>query len=564
MSINLITPTSARATNTEIDNLIDKNFNEDRSLGDILTLPFNFQDIKIKPNELVLKNVFNGALWKLYYNFIYINSSTKLVSNDFPLIYKGFIGSVHGATSPTPEWNPVSWNNGVSSESGTQNSTLCGAVDCIVIDNTVSREKYIMFVANSKYITVLESDKLDTTITQLFSGNKISNTSAQVYGNIKSLAINSENDLYVLDSGNNLLVKYDVNHIISKNVALTGKMFADEVIGGVTTDKYEKLRFIDPITIDITADDLVYLYDGGAVGFKIYDKELNWIRTAIKTKDFQNKIVVDIAVDRTYTGNVYVLTSDGVIYVYTALAENLIEKVVLNDSVIEGETYKKIVFSEINTNVIYILTTKSIIKKFATNLSSSIGLFRLSNAGVNIDENFQYINLLHTTDDDFDYVFAGSDQTNTLGISGKIFKFNEVSKSSSVVNDMYKYEAYTFESIQADKEEYPTPFTINKSIYKLIFNHLLFRDNFRLKYLAQYDSLGRPQHIGFNYLSVNDNNLYYHTLGYNNFVGINELTLAETTNRVLHQVYLLQLDLLDMCREKYTNRFPAPGFTVAI
>ena len=76
--------------------------------------------------------------------------------------------------------------------------------------------------------------------------------------------------------------------------------------------------------------------------------------------------------------------------------------------------------------------------------------------------------------------------------------------------------------------------------------------------LGKYDlDTGRPQYNGVNYITDSDTSLHNHTTSLDYYVGINEPLLAETINRPLNEIYKLQLKLMDMCVEKYTNKYPA-------
>ena len=55
-----------------IDIDIEKYFELDRYLGESLQLPYTFDDLKIKPNELCVADNINACFDKLHHNFLYI------------------------------------------------------------------------------------------------------------------------------------------------------------------------------------------------------------------------------------------------------------------------------------------------------------------------------------------------------------------------------------------------------------------------------------------------------------------------------------------------------------
>ena len=69
---------------------------------------------------------------------------------------------------------------------------------------------------------------------------------------------------------------------------------------------------------------------------------------------------VDISVD-----DVYILDGTGVIFQYNSAGE-LVDSHKLLDQLDVDETYSKIRFSKTNTDILYVLTTKNIYKKFKT------------------------------------------------------------------------------------------------------------------------------------------------------------------------------------------------------
>ena len=78
-----------------IDIDIAKFFDLDRYLAEPLTLPYTFEDVKVKPNELCTADNINASLYKLHYNFLYLNAQTRIASNNFPLSgdYKGYFAT---------------------------------------------------------------------------------------------------------------------------------------------------------------------------------------------------------------------------------------------------------------------------------------------------------------------------------------------------------------------------------------------------------------------------------------------------------------------------------------
>ena len=163
-------------------------------------------------------------------------------------------------------------------------------------------------------------------------------------------------------------------------------------------------------------------------------------------------------------------------------------------------------------------------------------------------------------------MFVGNELTPATVKSSvsEIIKFDEKVNYQTIVYDKYKTDLYSLSAINIAGNEYVTSWVINKALHKLIYNHLLFRDNFHSKYIALYDGNGRVQYTGVNYIKDVDTNLFEYSTSLNNFIGLNEPVLAETINRPLKEIYNMQLKLIDMCKERYTNKYPHPTQIVGL
>ena len=83
-TINRQIPHKHKATESSIDKDIDRNFNMDRGFEDVLTLPYTYDEAKVKPNEFATSDNINTCLHKLHYNFLYLNSRCKMASSLIP------------------------------------------------------------------------------------------------------------------------------------------------------------------------------------------------------------------------------------------------------------------------------------------------------------------------------------------------------------------------------------------------------------------------------------------------------------------------------------------------
>jgi hypothetical protein len=516
----------------------------------------------------------------LYYNLLYLNAQTKIASNDFPKAYKGYIGSTLASGADGAQWYrtvnadgtladpPSGATDKIESQlANTSGTVLSGLVDGAFIKDLGTSLDFTGFVANSLTLLAVSGSSTNQTAGIKLNTKYIEDATSLSFTDIKSLAINSNKKLFVCDGVH--IHKFDVDAVLTINPAINevGR-FLIKTIGGSSVDIYTKNKFGNPISVRIGSNDTVYVLDKKDGGYKIYDKDLNWISTHFTKTDFDTASgsVVDMDID-TLVDHVYILNENGVIFEYDNTGQ-LVSSHTLTDSLDVGEKYNKIRFSKINSDILYVLTTKNIYKRFKTKLAKSIGAFRLLDVDIGVNSTPQILTFIDTlpstTDTTYEYVFVGGKrQFSDLQI-GKIFKFDEKVSYQTIIYDSYKSYIYSLSSINVNGDEYNTSWVVNKSIYKLLYNHLLFRDNIHSKYTGTYDRVGRIQYAGVSYIKDADPNLFTYDTSLNNFVGLNEPVFAETINRPLSEIHKLQTSLLGMCKEKYTNKFPYPDQVVVV
>ena len=578
-SKNLSLDTAVIST-TGLDAEIYASFELDRYLGDALQLPYSFNDLKIKSNELCVADNINAVLYKLHYNFLYINAQTKLSNNDFPTNYRGWVSSTSAAGSSGLAWHhsgsatAVMMNELSAPNDGTNTTILSGIVAGAVVESIDSNQWYVGFVATSATLMAFKSDIGDVDAFKTLHKGTIEDATALTFTNIRDMAINSENRLLVIDDTN--IHKFNVDAALTSNRAISGiGRFLITTMGGKSKNIFDKDKFKNPVSLSLGTDDSVYVLDNEDQGYKVYDKDLNWISTHPHRTDFTKLSgghVVSIAVDPE-DDNVYVLASNGILFRYGADG-NRADMLKLDDPVQSGETYRQIYFSRKNRDIVYVVTSKSLFKKFKSKISKSIGAFRLAENLIT-DQTLEFVSVMITDNTDFDYLFLGSNSLHSgddadgnpvtvNGQVGKMFKFNEKVNYKTLVNDEYKQNLYSLSAINIDSGEFVTSWCINKSFHKILHNHLVFRDNMLFKFQGAYDEVGRIKFTKSRHVVQSDMNLFEYAPTFNNFIGINEPVFAEVINRPIKEMYDLQVSLLGMCEETISNKFPYPSQVVEL
>ena len=562
MSSNRIAFQTAVIATTGFDAEVSTHFDTKRYMGDTLTLPFTFQDIKIKSNEVVKADNVNASFTKLYHNFLYINSQTKIADNNFPKNYKGFIASTRTAGREDLGWYPsLSGNSNIKEELDSKAATetmLSGAVAGDFTFPDYAPDEYFGVIALSSSIIGVKSNADDTTLTIELDETNLEDTADMVFQDIKAVKFNANNKLYIVDD--TLIHKLDIDPVLTSNRAISSLgRFLVKTIGGKSNDIYDKERFNVPVDIAVGNNGLIYVLDQGDQGFKQYDTNLNWIQTVacknIFTTELSGSSAVAIDIDRT-TDYVYILSNTGIILEYTD--KFIFNKAVkINDPIAATESFKNISFSNKTSTVVYLQSTHSVYKKYVSKLDNSIGAFRMSDNNIS-NETFTFCSIPRVSDTTYDYVFVGGDSTHD-GIDttvSKVYKFDEEISYKTLVIDSYKNNLLPLSSIIVSPNEYVTDLTFNKAINKFMVNQLRMRDSFKCKFVAEYDSIGRVQLTGIDYLTETDYNLNSFEMSQDFYIGLNEPVFAANINRCLEKIYDFQSNLLTMCKETISNKFP--------
>ena len=170
MSININNVNFSLATSltgaSGLDADTNKFFKLDRYLGDDIVLPYSFDEVKIKTNELCIADNFNASLFKLYYNLCYINAQSKIASNDIPTTYSAFYASslVTGSTgigyhnSANSSDYLIGQLSAVGDGTTSSNTVLSALVDGAFTQSLGSKDKSVGFVANSASLIAFHSN----------------------------------------------------------------------------------------------------------------------------------------------------------------------------------------------------------------------------------------------------------------------------------------------------------------------------------------------------------------------------------------------------------------------
>ena len=211
-----------------------------------------------------------------------------------------------------------------------------------------------------------------------------------------------------------------------------------------------------------------------------------------------------------------------------------------------GEEIIDINFSNYNKNIIYILTNKSLYKKWNFGTLKIIGKKNASDFG-DSSEFKSFYTIANTVSSDIFYIYTYNSQAS----ANQILVYEDTLDLISALNNP-AFTIYSKEDVLVKKEEYNQSWIYEKSLRKLAKNYDLLKNNVSYKFTTEYDSNGILKYLGRIY---NTEVLDYARVNYDTsyVVGINENFQATVINREFDKIYQLGQFLLDNVLSNYNT-----------
>jgi len=285
----------------------------DRYLGDNLQLPYSETDIKIAPNDTVTADLINLKLSNLYQNFLYLYKNTKMASTLVPISALATAGVSANDTKFT-WYRGLSTSQFQPFESlGNTLSALDNFKEIFALQNA-DLEQYTLLCTTGTELYAINSNNAETSLAIALStlDYNTERITDKFFVDINSFALGPDNQLLLLDRGSNLLYKYDASGFLTNDNIAANRLFFKKFIGGYG-DIQAKLKFNSPESVCMS-NDFIYVLDSGNSCIKKYDKYLNWQYTYTLQRDFLSSYPFKLKVDS--DSNFYVLTDDMFIFKY--------------------------------------------------------------------------------------------------------------------------------------------------------------------------------------------------------------------------------------------------------
>lgn len=551
----------------------------DRDVNDNLELPYNWYDIKIKPNDLVLAPVINGSFDKLYDNLLYLISRGKMPESLMPIKKKiyGFMvdkkvlvpagesetgneytkPSLEGldvifGTSDIPEELAASDTGGaiknITAGVFTDHQNLSGRSVGIFFSQQQTGESASV---KANYITMILDDSSNHEeyasdadvagghydVEVIANSTTVDNFTERLLPPIDR-CITQEDYIYALCSRDKIIYKYDILGLIGSDQAYVdpkttteGKLITN-IIGGPGQINDDN-KFINPKSMCVNDKNELLVLDHESINSRVkwFDQHGNHMHT-YDTTDVLQEVPVDIM----FHENLYYILTPTKIVTFTTDFEMV--RIDEQTPLPAGETYVQFVKSKEIADVVYIVTTKNIIKKFITKLNTEIGTFLFADRNINIDalQNVVFAGTATSQWGEFVYVVDRG--------RGIIYKFNERMQYRNLVDSSFEKSFFKFTDIEIKQDDYVNHIVYNKSLAKLFYNHAAFGNSIISKALGSYNKTSSLSLNVLRPLMPEQVLSRGRTPSLNNFIGANEPLITSVVNRTLEELYKFQLDMV--------------------
>ena len=451
----------------------------DRYPGKTLSLPYSLDEITIQPNETVSSDTINLKLQHLYENFLSIYTQTKIASNLIPISSTAILGVSAFFTNlawnyglSSSEFVPVEWN--IPNEFNN--------IKTLHMVPVPNQEQYTIFGSNGSILFVINSSNTESFILSATSINTVESQEFSFsipFNDITSITDGPEESILVLDRGANTLYQYDASGFTKDNNILANTLALKNRLGGYGIEA-DKLSFNNPLDVATFNND-VYVLDAGNNCIKKYNNNFAWLNTYRLNRDFLNRPPKKLKVDA--FGNFYCVLSGNQVNIYSNDFQQKQE--ILVDYLNKHEDISDIIFSKTNTNIYYLITNENIYKGLVNNPGNTIGKYLLYLHNYNDMQTISAFASIPDGINDRNLIVSKNPATNAQ-IIGAFYDNINLYDNLSIPS----FDIYNMDDIKIAPEEYVQSWVLNKSLAKLIANHLRLIGQLIGKFQFKFDSRG--------------------------------------------------------------------------
>lgn len=512
-------------------------FNYDRTFLIYDELPYKNEFI-IEPNELSYYRTFNIKLSYLYDNLLYIYSRCFIPNYKIPIKYTGFIG--------------VTGNSlGIYQDTSVSNNfSFGGFLNLDFAKNAVVYKKdnsYYFFINCLSAINVLRYNG-ETNLCQACPNiiTTVDPISGELlFQKINTISILNNKDLCLSDEKLDIVYKYDLetyfsdeNVFKSPTAPFGNRLFLKDSLGG-EGGRYNPIKFETPKNIT-SFDDLILVEDSGNKTFKLYNSNFNFLSyktfislyntiSSFKTIKFKDK------------NKIYGIVENGY-YTFDLNLENyqitFNSFQTLSSVLFENEKVLDLQFSNYEKDIVYVLTDKSIIKKWEYVKDNIIGRKRVIDFGIGSE--FKWFSTISkTTSSDLIHIYT----YNSTASSNQILIYED-SLDLFGIFENNDFDIYSKDEIFVKKQEWNQAWIYEKSLKKMAKNVDMLKNNIYYNLIRNEDEFGNIIDLKkiYNKFIFNLTPTDYNR---NFVVAVNEYFQSSVINRELSKIYDFEKNLLD-------------------
>lgn len=301
-----------------LDVIKDNGITFNRFPDEVLKMPYDIEEVTIQPNDTVTVDVVNLKLKHIYDNFLYLYSKAKIASNIIPVSSTAILGVSTGAVDLA--WC-YGLSSSQFESAALQEYYPINNTKVLFAAANKELPQYTLITSDGKSVLMFfnyNDDTPVTTFTYMFSAFNPGLYNEIFFIDVVAIKEGPDNSFLILDKGHNTLYQYDARGLYTSDNMFSNKLRLRNLLGefGPTS---EKLSFNAPTDV-VTYNNEVYVLDTGNSCVKRYDNNLNWLNTYLLNKDFLNTGPLKLQVDN--NGTFYCLLSGNIINLYTNNFEN--------------------------------------------------------------------------------------------------------------------------------------------------------------------------------------------------------------------------------------------------
>lgn len=514
------------------------NFEFDKTTNDSNSLPYDIESVRVKSNSFVTANNLNTSLKKLFFNFLFLYKNCTigdyrvLDTRDYTLSATNLPGSGGiKAIQYTDSFLPANSDHVKNSNSA-----------ILLTNNKIKDLRYLLISTPTKFSGYLL--KRDTA-EYIFEATLVDTISGSItFKNITDIKSYDNDYLFLVDSGYNNIVKYDISFLKTGENIYRNRPLLQKITGGTgLLEDRNKFTSLKKIAIN---NNIVVAYDEGGKCFKIFDTNLTWLNTIIISKFFD--FTVDSFTDIVLLDNNDLVCSDSSNLYYFTFQNNsftLSKSHKLLQYFIDTEKIIGLNLCYSKKNILYVTTNKSVKKMWVSQLDSLIGEYYIPDLENKSVETLSAINVRWQTNSKYD---ENSDSVVLFGLSGYggEFQYFNLYKDkfslNSILNDI-NLNVYEENEVILNDSEYVQSWVLMKSFKKIMYNNFILAKNIVYRFVEKenitYDKIIDK---AYNNSIVNFSNDFKFDDNFN--IGVNEIFQAEVVNRVIDNILNFQKILL--------------------